>query len=353
MNIISIICVIPFGLIHSTGVSDSFELFTDLMDVNYPTQPALSVDWCFEYDELRFRIDALTVSIDAWKIHRDLLASTVVNTTRFVNDFFLAPIGIRLDSNNIGPFASGAKIPQEKWTHVESLLAHLKEPLAGIDRSLEDKVTAVMYPNPPLYIAETPSYYALLIVGIKMLSDRANRYIAEFETNLAGLMDFVTSRRIEIENCWEERKQESRLVVEKMKSRHDLEIRLYEKFSTVRDIITGAILEHSVSRSLQPIPADFKILCVASVRSLMREEFDPNRFSSKIPVMLKKSLKQQSWGFLITWLEVFDDMREKWLKKHQENIKRIGKIILNFEENFSIAQDMLNHLKMNANNTSM
>jgi len=137
-------------------------------------------------------------------------------------------------------------------------------------------------------------------------------------------------------------------MVETLNAQRDNEQKLDARFTTVREIITKALLDNSVSRSLSPVAKGFKLRCAESIQSVLLDSDSTN--DSQIPLTLKKSLQQKDFKFLVFWLEVFDEMRQKWTVDHKKRMDKISNLLVQLDTATTIAKQMIHELIQHSEN---
>ena len=312
-----------------------------------------TVDWCFEYDELRFVMDAATTSINAWTRHVQLIDHGIHNALGFMNSKLVDGMSPKLTLDNVGFVASNASSPFDE-RHIQklnSLLELFKEPLRLEKRHVETAFRDLVLPFPRLLRSDAAVLISRMIMGLVEMRKLAIVDMEDFSFKQNSAHNSIVQHKTEIESCFADQVVAAQLATAEWTRRLNRVQSVMDRFLQVREIIVAAIGTHSVRpvESLA-IAESLKISCLESVKSVI---FDSQSSITKsLPRSIKKSLQQRHWDFLTVWLQALDDLELNSRHQYEKLIVQINRKLEIFRNSLLFNQSMLDQLAKDSHASS-
>jgi len=332
----------------------SFVLFPDLdAVVERPSSPP-STDWCGEYDRMRFLIDSSTIGINTGERHVELVGATISTVLSFVNNQVVTPPMVRLERNNVHKIAfTMFEIDESRMQRVDHFLTEIRNPDSVIGRVGEGDIRRmfrqIVDQSPRMSKREVYVLLARLVVGLSIIHRESSKSLDGLIAQKKEFIDKINSNKTKIESCLRQLADAARDQLDDTVQKQQRMEEILGRFEPVRNVIVDAIQRESVSPIAGTTSADLKIQCLSSVKFVISNNLGVNR---ELPKILRKSLHQRGWSFLLTWLQALDDYERTTRNTFAEISAEHEWAITNYKSMVLIAQANLVRLEEQFNDAT-
>ena len=267
-------------------------------------------DWCYEYDEARFKLDATRVAITTADQHDLFLRKLIINTLDYVNSRILNPGMPHLRLDQVAQLANATTLPDHSMAPVRRMNMVLEHPFGHSKESIAKLFRDILYQEPNMFNFHKAVLLARVMVGLGLLRKKnALSRLAHVRIRYE-LLKKIYDNEDSIRVGFERRAAAAEELLVGLRRRRELEDHVTDKFDKVREVIREAIEKYSVSSSAAfPTSAELRSACLESARSVMFNRLLVHDSLRKLPNQLKKDLKQKNWNFLTKWIEALDHLR--------------------------------------------
>ena len=320
MKIATLISSVVFVSSTDPIDDDSFVLFPDLILDDTTAAPAVETPssapahhWCGEYDRIRFLLDSTTVGVNTWDRHVELLRVTIHSILSYINRELLPPSMPRLGVEDIYKLAHAKKINETRVGLLDGFLSEMRDPHYTMSHIGEQQVRLmfrkIVDNSRRMSRPQLVTLLARLSVELGYICRKSLTSLNELIARKKELIEEIISHKSEIESCFRDLGDAAQRLVDVFVHKQKRIEEIRGRFEPIRKVIVDAIERESVSPSLVRVPAEFKIKCVASAKSIIfAKERSIAAMIPALPQKLKRSLQQKGWNFLITWLQGLDDL---------------------------------------------
>ena len=295
----------------------------DVVASTISTSASQTIDsdhWCYEYDEIRFKIDASNIAINTAEGHVLFLTDLITTTLWYVNENLRKESHSALKLDQIGHLAkAGRNMPSHLWAPARRILGDIENFSLQKKEQLIHQFHEIVDSNENLTNLQKAVIFARLTIGIEKLR-RKNYLDLEMQKGIRNksLKDIFDNREY-IRNCLADRMADATEALVRLEEVQKYNLLVSKKFEIVREVIADAVDDNS---SLPGIPG-LKIRCLQSVRSVIFERKISPQILRDLPTILKGEMKLKNWDFLVVWLQALDDLYQHQRQAMSEIDKRI------------------------------
>ena len=302
-------------------------------------------NWCYEYDEARFQLDASKVAITMADQHDLFLRKLIINTLEYVNRRCVVAGQPHLRLDQVANLANATMIPDHLMAPVRRMNIVLEHPFGHSKESVAKLFRDILYQEPNMLNFHKAVLLARVMVGLGLLRKK-NAINRETHVRIKNeLLRKIFNNEDSIRVGFERRIEAAEKLLEGLRRRRELEDHVTDKFGKVREVIREAIEKYSVSSTLAfPTSTELRSACLESARSVMFNRLVVNDKLRKLPSQLKKELKQKNWNFLTAWIEALDHLYDG----QKAAIERVEKRIGICENARDIARTMIDNLALDS-----
>jgi hypothetical protein len=207
--------------------------------------------------------------------------------------------------------------------------------------------------SPRLSKIEVFVLLARLLVGLRVIHSESLNSLDALVFQKKELIGKIISNKSEIEFCLRKQADAAQYQVDETVRETQRIEELLGRFEPVRKVIVDAIERESVSPTVGKTSADLRIQCLSSVKFVIANKVRRDTgVNPELPQILKKSLHQRAWSFLVTWLQALDDYERITRNKFSEISAEHEWAITNYKLMVMIAQANLVRLEEQFNDAS-
>ena len=299
-------------------------------------------DWCYEYDEIRFRLDASAIAINAEESHKQLLSNLAMNTLNFLNTRLRSLNQVPYQFNQLGALSASGNLTAKMYAPVVRMIDYLDNTIGCTRDEIAKMFRSVLYQDGLTTNENRTILIARLIIGFGILRKKSAARLDQHVKIKNNLLKQIFDNEDSIRTCLERRIIGADTILSRLEKRRANENFAQLRYEPIRRMIVESIQEHSVPAAARDsVSSEIRMECLQSAREVMFEGvYDPRRTSLSLAQFLKKSLKRKNLNFLSAWLEVWDALHEE----HTKLIDRIENLTTRWNYAKIIAQKMTGQL---------
>ena len=303
---------------------------------------SVNEDWCFEYDEIRFQLDALNIRINVAKRNQELFGNFATNLLKFINARLLPAGHPPYTAGEMGKLSSLTwTLPPEVFAPYHLLIRDLKDISAHTNARIRADLDAILNQEGIVTNMDKTILLARLMVDVKGLRDENSIELDSHSQIKNELLEKIFDHDEDIRACFKHRIAGADSVLLDLETRREYEISLNVKYEAIRDIIVKTIEKLSLRpQGRENVSSELRMVCLESARAILFDGAPSPHTLSSLPQFLKRSLKQKNLNFLTAWIDALDAIYEP----NQGIIERIDNHKLHWMSAKLFAEKMIEQL---------